>query len=340
MGWQNKWEGCTGNLFLSNHLRFEKQTIRAGNGITMRKLKFGIGILFLLFSFQIKAQDFPFHYFTHFNPMVSNPSLAAIDDEMNVNMANYSLWAGGFKPLNDYLVSFSISRDYLKNKRRALYQPRVGFGAALLHENIGPFSQNIFQLIYSYHIPLTKTALLSFGITGLFENIGIDVSSLSPLQDDDPRILTGNNNSFLFDGGFGASISGKDFRISLSVLNLAPSVFTFKNSLAEDIEEYRKFFLSANYSFKLSGKFLFQPGFTYRNTIQNRFGFDSMIDIDLYNFSFGAGYRSENTVFIFTKIAVKDFVFSYTSENPLKSNHMIGNGHTFSMGWSFESPKR
>lgn len=300
----------------------------------MSRLKIKIEILFLLFSFQINAQDFPFHYFTHFNPMVNNPALAAADEKMNINVANYNLWAGGFRPLNDYLVSLSIPVDFKKNKRRTLYQPRVGLGAVLLHENIGPFSQNIFQLIYSYHIPLSRTTMLSLGINGIVENIGIDVNSLSPLQNDDPRILTGNNNSFLFDGGFGSSISGKDYRISFSALNLAPGVFQFKNSQAEDIEEYRKFFLSGNYTFKLSDKFLIQPGVTMRNTIQDKFGFDWMLDFNLHFFSCGMGYRSENTVFIFTKIAVQDFVFTYTSENPLSSNHLIGSGHTFSLGWS------
>jgi type IX secretion system PorP/SprF family membrane protein len=302
----------------------------------MSKLKFEIGVLFLLFTCQLKAQDFPFHYFTHLNPMVNNPSFAAVDEKMNVNVANYNLWAGGFKPLNDYLVSFSTPIEFTKNRRRASYHPRVGLGAVLLHENIGPFSQNILQLIYSYHIPLSKTAVLSFGINGLIENIGIDVNSLSPLLNDDLRILTGNNNSFLFDGGFGSSISGKDYRISFSVLNLAPSVFKFKNSSAESIGEYRKLFLSGSYSIKISEKLLFQPEFTLRNTIQNKFSFDSLFDFDLSLFSFGVGYRSENSVFIFTKISVHDFVFSYTSENPIKSNHMIGNGHTFSMGWSFD----
>jgi type IX secretion system PorP/SprF family membrane protein len=306
----------------------------------MSKLNLITGFLLLLFSIQLKAQDFPFHYFTHFSPMVNNPALAAVDDKMNISVANYNLWAGGFKPLNDYLVSFAIPVEFNKNKRRAFYQPRVGLGAALLHENIGPFSQNIFQLIYSYHIPLTRNTVLSFGINALIENVGIDVNSLSPLQKDDPRILTGNNNSFLFDGGFGTSIIGKEYRISFSVLNLTPSVFKFKNSLAADIEEYRKFFLSGNYSFKLANTFQFKPGLTLRNTIQNKLGFDSMVDFNLHFLTLGAGYRSENTVFIFTKIDVREFAITYTSENPLTSNHMIGNGHTLSIGWSFDLQNR
>lgn len=306
----------------------------------MNKIIIGFGIFTLLFTIQLKAQEFPYHYFNHLNPLVSNPSLAAIDERINAEVGTYNLWAGGFNPLNDYFVSFSISRDNEKYRRKSFYQPRVGLGAVLLHENIGPFSQNIFQLIYSYHIPLTKNVLLSLGINGIVENIGIDVNSLSPLEDDDPRLLTGNNNSVLFDGGFGATISAKNYRISFSGLNLAPSVFTFKNNLAEDIPEYRKFFLSGNYAFKLSNNISLQPEITLRNNIQNQLSFDSMVDVDLHLFAFGAGYRSEETIFFFTKVSVQDFVFTYTSENPLKSNHMIGNGHTFSLGWKFESMKR
>jgi len=306
----------------------------------MSKIKLGFGILTLLFSIQLKAQEFPYHYFNYLNPLVSNPSLAAIDERINAQVGTYNLWAGGFKPLNDYYASFSISRDNEKYKRQNFYQPRVGLGAVLLHENIGPFSQNIFQLIYSYHIPLAKNLLLSLGINGIVENIGINVNSLAPLQDDDPRLLTGNNNSVLFDGGFGATISAKNFRISFSGLNLAPSVFTFKNNLAEDIPEYRKLFLAANYSFKFSNNISLQPEITFRNNIQNQLSFDSMINVDLHLFAFGAGYRSEQAIFIFTKVAVKDFVFTYTSENPLRSNHMIGNGHTFSLGWKFDTMKR
>lgn len=306
----------------------------------MSKLNLKIGVLFLLLSAQTKAQDLPYQYFTHFNPLVNNPSLAGIDAKLNVNAASYNLWAGGFKPMTDYLVSFSLLRDKNKNSRTAFFQPRVGLGAVLLHENIGPFTENCLQLIYSYHIPLDKYTLLSLGINGLFENMKIDVNSLMPMQKDDPRLLTGNNNSFLFDGGFGAAISGKKYRVSFSGLNLAPSVFTFKNSLAEEIPEYRKFFLSGNYVFTVSNNFVFQPELTLRNTIQNRIGFDSMINFDLNLFSFGAGYRSENTVVIFAKIDVQDFVFTYTSENPLKSNHMIGNGHIFSVGWNFDVLRR
>jgi type IX secretion system PorP/SprF family membrane protein len=302
----------------------------------MRALKNVICIIVLLFSLQLKAQDFPYHYFTHIDPMLNNPSLAGLNHKINVNAATYNLWAGGFKPLNDYLLSFSISPDFIKNRRGIFTEPRYALGAVLQRENMGPFTLNILQLIYAYHIPLSNTALLSLGVNGLIENIGIDVNSLTPIQNDDPRLLTGNNNAFAFDGGFGATVSSKYFRVSLSILNLAPATFRFNDGSSEEIPEYRKYFLTGNYQVKLSDKFFFQPEIVLRNTILNNLGYDFSASFDLYFLSFGLGYRSENTIFIYVKVPMQDFVFLYTSENPVNANHMIGNGHTFSVGWSFE----
>lgn len=302
----------------------------------MRNIKHIILVVVLLFSLQLKAQDFPYHYFTHIDPMLNNPSLAALNHKTNVNAATYNLWAGGFKPLNDYVLSFSISPDLIKNRRGTFTEPRYALGVVLQRENMGPFTLNILQLIYAYHIPLSNTVLLSLGVNGLIENIEIDVNSLTPIQNDDPRLLTGNNNAFAFDGGFGATVTGKDFRVSVSVLNLAPATFRFNDGSAEEIPDYRKYFLTGNYLVALSEKFFFQPEITLRNTIQKKLGFDSVASFDLHFLTFGLGYRSENTIFIFAKVPVQDFVFSYISENPINSNHMIGNGHTFSVGWSFD----
>lgn len=290
----------------------------------------------LLFSLQLNAQDFPYHYFIHIDPILNNPSMAALSHKMNANTATYNLWAGGFKPINDYVLSFSLSPGFVNNRRGNYNESRYALASVLQHENIGPFTLNILQLIYAYHIPLSSTTMLSLGVNGLIENIGIDVNSLAPIQNDDPRLLTGNNNTFTFDGGFGATVSGTDFRVSFSVLNLAPATFRFNDGSSEEIPEYRKYFLTGNYHVKLSDKYFFQPEITFRNTIQNKLGFDFITSFDLHFLSFGLGYRSENTIFLYAKVPVHHFVFSYTSENPLNANHMVGYGHTFSVGWRFE----
>lgn len=289
----------------------------------------------LLVSGNLKAQEFPYQYFNHLNPLVSNPSLASFSSEMSIDVGSYNLWASGFKPLNDYMLSFSMSPDFKKRNRNRSYETRVGFGAVLLNEKAGPFNLSVLQLIYAYHIPVDGSNFLSLGICAMAENIMIDVNSLTPQQPNDPRLLTGNNNAFIIDGGFGASLHGENYLVSFSALNLAPGVFHFKNNSAEDVPVYRKFFISGNYNFKLAQNCNFQTNLTLRNSRLSNVNLDFSGTFDFTFFSFGLGYRSEKSVFVFTRIPYKDFIFSYTSENPFSSNHLIGSGHTFSLGWKY-----
>lgn len=291
-------------------------------------------VVVFVFSFNgLSAQDFPYHYFAYTNPMVNNPSFAAANNEMRADAGSYNLWAGGFKPLKDNMVSFSMSPDFRKKRIRSSYDTRIGLGVVFLNEKIGPFTQNIFQLIYAYHIPLDKSSFLSLGICGALENLNINVNSLSPLHPDDPRIESGNNNSFLIDGGFGAAVHGEKYLISFSAMNLASGEFNFNNNPAAEIQNFRKIYLSGNYSFKLGADIQLQPAFTLRNSRLNNFNYDAFTALDFKWFTFGTGFRSENSIFVFTKIPFNNFYFSYTSENPLDSKHMIGNGHMFSIGW-------
>lgn len=279
------------------------------------------------------AQDFPYHYFGHTVPLVSNPSLAAASDRLTADVASYNLWAGGFKPLNDNIISFSY-RFNSKRKARTRFDPRVGIGFVLANENNGALAKNIFQLIYAYHIPISRELQLSLGVSGMVENMHLKLDALSPLNTDDPRLLTGNNKNIVFDGGFGASLINEFYVISASVLNLAPSHYSFDDPSVADIENFRKYILSATYHYALNSRMWFSPLLTLRNIDKRNFGYDVSCSARFSSFRVGVGYRSEKTLFLFTRVELNNFEFSYTSENPMEANHMIGNGHNFSIGWS------
>lgn len=301
-----------------------------------------IFIVVLVYVFgNANAQDFPYQYFSYFNPMVNNPAFSAYDSEIRADVGVYNLWAGGFKPLNDYLVSFSMSPEtkFKKTKRDTGYEKKIGLGAVFLKEEIGSISQNIFQLVYSYHFPVNRIWNLSFGICASMETFNIDLNSLSAINADDPRLMAASNSSILFDGGFGAVFGGSHYYVSFSVLNLASDNFKFENSPYWGINSYTKYYLSGVYDFELNYNTHFRPNITYRNSRTGKKYFDISMAFDFTFFNVGLGYRTENTLFLFTKIPYNNFYLTYNSENPLNSNHLVGNGHTFTVGWSFNSPK-
>ncbi len=299
----------------------------------MKILKKSLTSLFVFLVWQVNAQDFPYHYFSHSLPVIENPSLVAARADLEIALGAYNLWAGGYKPVNDYLLTISFSPETGKQKRSNKYVPRVGVGMNLLSEHIGPFTQYIMQLMYGYHIPLSQNVQLSLGISGMVENLQIDVNSLSPGQPDDPRLIGGSNRSLLLDGGFGATVSDDKFSVAFSALNLAPGAFRFSEQQAEEISSYRRFFLSGNYSVSFYQYAFIRPQVTLRNSRLEFINYDLSLDFGLRYFEVGAGYRSESSLFLFVRVPVAGFLFSYTSENPMKASYMAGNGHAFTIGW-------
>jgi len=299
----------------------------------MRPFKTYICVVMVVWTASAGAQEFPYHYFSHAVPVTANPSLVAATSDMEVAVGAYNLWAGGFKPVNDYLVSIAMSPDYFRRRNFRRNSTRIGVGLNLLNDRTGPFNHYILQLIYAYHIPLSRDVQLSLGVAGIVENINIDVGSLSPGQPDDPRLMNGNNLAFLFDGGFGATVRTEDFMLALSVVNMASGAFRFSEQPAEEFPVYRKYFLNGSYTFGISHTFTVQPHLTLRNSPLQRVNFDASLNMSLHYFYVGAGYRGENALFFFVTVPVGNFSFSYTSENPLNANPMIGNGHTLSVGW-------
>lgn len=290
-------------------------------------------VILALVTFQAKGQDFPYHYFSHSFPVVANPSMVAASTDMEGGFGAYSLWAGGYKPVNDYLVSLSLSPD-LRNRRRYNRKiTRVGVGLNLMKEQLGPFNQNIIQLMYSYHIPLSQEVQLSLGVAGIIENLHIDVNSLSPGEPGDPRLAGGNNQSWMLDGGFGATIITSRFMMGFSVLHMAPGTFRFFEQHAEEINSWRRLFLTGSYLLPISGDAFIRPQVTLRNSRIESVHYDAALDIGLHYFDVGGGYRSENSVFLSVRIPFSGFWVSYTSENPLKASHLAGNGHSLTLGW-------
>uniref|UniRef100_UPI0032173DDF PorP/SprF family type IX secretion system membrane protein n=1 Tax=uncultured Draconibacterium sp. TaxID=1573823 RepID=UPI0032173DDF len=302
----------------------------------MKQLKTLLITLVVFAAHTTSAQDFPYHYFIHTTPLIANPSLAAIDHKIAVEATTYNLWSAGQKPLNDNIISFSFNPSG-KFKARTRYAPSIGIGLVLSNENIGPFSQNILQLIYAYHIPLNRDLKLSLGICGLIEAMEVNINSLSPQQENDPRLSTGNNYAVGFDGGFGATLKSKSYSFSFSSLNLAPTNFDFDESLIKEIKNFRKYYLTGKYDIKLNRKIHFTPQITLRNSRYQDFSFDTACSVNFTYFQTGAGYRNEKTLFAYLKIFYKNFEFTYTSENPMKANYMSGNGHTFSLSWHQKS---
>ena len=79
-------------------------------------------VLIVLVAKFTSAQDFPYHYFSHINSLINNPSLAAVSSDIKTDVGVYNLWAGGFKPLTD----------------STLFHRQAPFGHGYIHRHFDP----------------------------------------------------------------------------------------------------------------------------------------------------------------------------------------------------------
>ncbi len=98
-----------------------------------------------------------------------------------------------------------------------------GFGANLLSDKTGLFSNTFFQLSYAYRIKLTNSALLSFGISAGINQNRFDFNSV--IVEDKTDIGTiSNTGKLMFQGGLGVSYSTSRFTVGAGF----PSLYSSK----------------------------------------------------------------------------------------------------------------
>jgi type IX secretion system PorP/SprF family membrane protein len=79
----------------------------------------------------------------------------------------------------------------------------VGLGISLINDKIGPTNENNFSADFSYTIPASETAKLSFGIKGSANLFKLDPTKLTPEDQGDPQFQDTRN---IFTPNIGAGI--------------------------------------------------------------------------------------------------------------------------------------
>lgn len=114
-----------------------------------------------------------------------------------------------------------------------LFADRVGFGLTISNLSLGVTNSWEVAMAYSYHIPLSETNSLRFGMQGSMRNLSIDFLDPSVIirQDDDPSILEDNTSQFKGNFGAGVYFTAKQFYTGISVPHIYPTEIGFNSDL-------------------------------------------------------------------------------------------------------------
>lgn len=166
----------------------------------MKTLHYGILMVITLLSLNMSAQQLPQFTQYMFNTISVNPAYAGSRKTINLTALHRNQWAGLEGNPTTSTVSFHTP---MKNER-------IGLGFSYISDQLGFESTNYVYGDFSYTVPISYSAKLSFGLKAGFTNYQLDNPDLN-----DP-FFDSNFNSWEPNFGAGVYLSTERWYVGFS----------------------------------------------------------------------------------------------------------------------------
>jgi type IX secretion system PorP/SprF family membrane protein len=201
----------------------------------------------------VSAQQDPmFTQYMH-NPVTINPAYAGSRGTLNIVAMNRQQWVGiDGAPKT---LALSVNSPFLSYN--------VGVGLSLLYDELGPVKQTGIYADYAYHLKVTNTTKLSFGLKGGVNIFDINLLNLIGSQGDDHVALYGSRTLYHPNFGFGTYLYSNRFYLGFSIPKLLQNNLSDDNNTLINKEE-RHFFLASGVVLDVTENIKFKPSTTVR----------------------------------------------------------------------------
>jgi type IX secretion system PorP/SprF family membrane protein len=296
---------------------------------------------FILSSMVRAQQDASFSMY-FFNPMYINPGYAGSRETFSGTIVNRNQWAN----MPDAPASQSI------NIHSAIPFTNVGLGLQVYNDRTGPMRNTGINLTYAYHIPVTKKAKLSLGVTGMLNNLNIKWDRIHVEDPNDLSFTDNPANSWVPDAAFGMYFYQKRFYAGLSSNHLMESKFGFTDVAGSDKARFfRQYVLTTGIVLPINNAFDIRPSILIKHVQAAPTVFDlNATAIFNKRYYVGLGYRygdrinmngSDNML-----VALVQFEFSnllrlaYSFDYYLNQTSKYNSGtHEIMLGWDLSPTK-
>jgi type IX secretion system PorP/SprF family membrane protein len=296
---------------------------------------------FIVASAVHAQQDASFSMY-FFNPTFINPAYAGSREALSGTLVHRSQWAGMEDAPNSQILSL----------HSAVPNTKLGLGLQVYNDKIGPMRNTGINLTYAYHIPVTKTAKLSLGVTGMLNNLNIKWDRIHVENPTDLSFLDNPANSWVPDAAFGMYFYQKRFYAGLSSNHLMESKFGFTEAVGSDQARFfRQYFLTSGIVLPLQSQLDLRPSILVKYVQAS----PAVIDVNATlifskRYYFGLGYRygdrinmngSDNML-----VALVQFEFSnllrlaYSFDYYINQTGSYNSGtHEIMLGWDLSPVK-
>jgi type IX secretion system PorP/SprF family membrane protein len=237
-------------------------------------------LMLFLPGIRLFAQDASIFKQYYLTPSIVNPAFTGINYYNEAILSVRKQWVGIPDAPSTFLLSgnfrtgtfdFYDPKGFV-NKGPLKLKDRLGLGASLYRDTSGPESLLGGNISYAYHVPVTSTYELSFGMAVMVNYHSFRSDLLKPDQPDDPYLLNGNDDQFDLNFNLGALLHSQNNFFGISVLKLLPDM--------EKVNEQRHFqpslFLMAGQKFPVNEFLIFEP-----SVIVKKLG-KELLSADLY----------------------------------------------------------
>ncbi|MES2701454.1 MAG: type IX secretion system membrane protein PorP/SprF [Bacteroidota bacterium] len=217
----------------------------------MRHLnKLFVTIVVALLSVAANAQQDAGYSMYFFNPLYVNPGYAGSREVLSGAIVSRNQWVGMQGAPNTQSLSV----------HSAIPNQRIGVGLQVYNDQAGPMRNTGLSLTCAYHLPVNATTKLSFGITGMVNNISVGWASINIDNPADPAFTGNAAMSWVGDAAAGVYLYKPRFYVGFSVNHLLQSRFGLTHAPgANRAKFFRQYYLTAGFVVPVTEKIDFRP---------------------------------------------------------------------------------
>ncbi|TRO64535.1 PorP/SprF family type IX secretion system membrane protein [Christiangramia sabulilitoris] len=278
--------------------------------------KYFIIFIFLIASAGHAQQDAQYTQYMY-NTALFNPAYVGSEDFLKISGVYRSQWVG--LDGAPETLSLSINNRIGKN---------VGLGGSIISDKIGPSSETIFNVDFSYTLDFEKTHL-AFGLKAGANILNVDFSQLTG-SDEDVIFQNNIDNRFTPNVGVGAYYYSDNYYIGLSVPQLLETNHYERNEREETFlakERFHTYFMGG-YVFNLSNELKMKPAYLLKLTDGAPLQLDLSANfLFMDKFTLGASYRLNSAVSALAGLQILDNIFvgySYDADTTALRNYNSG----------------
>lgn len=246
-----------------------------------------IMLLVLITATAVHAQQDPNYTFYVYNMNLINPAYAGASGTTDVGVNVRSQWSNvkGAPETQSFIFGTPVGKN-------------VGVGISVISDKTFIERQTSLALDFSYHLQLSETHDLYFGLKGSFNSYDANTEGLVTYGiQQDPNLMN-LNGRFTPNFGTGVYLRHQDYFLSLSLPKiLSPDRLNEDDGVATTGTDRKHMYLAGGYNFILNGNTVLKPSVLLRYVDASPLSID-LTALIAFNDSFdlGAAYRIDESI--------------------------------------------